>query len=122
VAPAAPAEALEPPPEPHAVQREALVRLRACRAEGRTRAIVVLATGLGETWLAAFDHAQLHAELGAGGGPCGICPWYPYVTGGGPCGICPWYPYVTGGSPCGICPWYPCVTGGGPCGTCPWYP
>jgi superfamily II DNA or RNA helicase/diadenosine tetraphosphate (Ap4A) HIT family hydrolase len=58
------AEALEPPPDPHDVQREALERLRACRAEGRTRAIVVLATGLGKTWLAAFDHAQLHAELG----------------------------------------------------------
>jgi superfamily II DNA or RNA helicase/diadenosine tetraphosphate (Ap4A) HIT family hydrolase/SOS-response transcriptional repressor LexA len=58
------AEPLEPPPEPHDVQREALARLRACRAEGRTRAIVVLATGLGKTWLAAFDHAQLHAELG----------------------------------------------------------
>jgi superfamily II DNA or RNA helicase len=26
---------------------------------------VVLATGLGKTWLAAFDHQQLHAELGA---------------------------------------------------------
>jgi len=57
------AEALEPPPEPHDVQREALERLRACRAEGRKRAIAVLATGLGKTWLAAFDHAQLHAEL-----------------------------------------------------------
>jgi superfamily II DNA or RNA helicase/diadenosine tetraphosphate (Ap4A) HIT family hydrolase/SOS-response transcriptional repressor LexA len=59
-----PAEVLEPPPPPHPVQLEALARLRACRAEGRTRAIVVLATGLGKTWLAAFDHAQLAAELG----------------------------------------------------------
>jgi superfamily II DNA or RNA helicase/diadenosine tetraphosphate (Ap4A) HIT family hydrolase/SOS-response transcriptional repressor LexA len=58
------AEALEPPPAPHEVQREALERLRACRAEGRKRAIVVLATGLGKTWLAAFDHAQLQEELG----------------------------------------------------------
>jgi superfamily II DNA or RNA helicase/diadenosine tetraphosphate (Ap4A) HIT family hydrolase/SOS-response transcriptional repressor LexA len=58
------AEALELPPEPHEVQREALERLRGCRAEGRTRAIVVLATGLGKTWLAAFDHAQLQRELG----------------------------------------------------------
>jgi superfamily II DNA or RNA helicase/diadenosine tetraphosphate (Ap4A) HIT family hydrolase/SOS-response transcriptional repressor LexA len=58
------AEALEPPPEPHDVQHEALERLRACRAEGRKRAIVVLATGLGKTWLAAFDHAQLQADLG----------------------------------------------------------
>ena len=58
------AETLEPPPEPHEVQSEALVRLRACRADGRKRALVVLATGLGKTWLAAFDHAQLQVELG----------------------------------------------------------
>jgi len=58
------AELLDPPPEPHEVQRAALERLRARGAEGRTRAIVVLATGLGKTWLAAFDHAQLARELG----------------------------------------------------------
>lgn len=58
------AETLEPPPEPHEAQREALARLQACRTEGRTRALVVLAMGLGKTWLAAFDHAQLQAELG----------------------------------------------------------
>ncbi len=58
------AEPLEDPPAPHEVQLAALERLRACRAEGRTRAIVVLATGLGKTWLAAFDHAQLARELG----------------------------------------------------------
>lgn len=58
------AETLEQPPAPHEVQREALERLRACRAEGRKRAIIVLATGLGKTWLAAFDHAQLQEELG----------------------------------------------------------
>ena len=58
------AEPLELPPEPHAVQLAALEQLRACRAEGRTRAVVVLATGLGKTWLAAFDHAQLARELG----------------------------------------------------------
>lgn len=57
------AEALAAPPQPHEVQREALERLRECRAAGRRRAVVVLATGLGKTWLAAFDHAQLHAEL-----------------------------------------------------------
>lgn len=54
----------ESPPEPHDAQLEALERLRACREQGRRRAIVVLATGLGKTWLAAFDHAQLHVELG----------------------------------------------------------
>lgn len=58
------AESLELPPQPHEVQLDALERLRACRAEGRKRAIVVLATGLGKTWLAAFDHAQLERELG----------------------------------------------------------
>jgi superfamily II DNA or RNA helicase/diadenosine tetraphosphate (Ap4A) HIT family hydrolase/SOS-response transcriptional repressor LexA len=58
------AEVLELPPDPHEVQREALERLRVCRTEGRKRAIVVLATGLGKTWLAAFDHAQLQQELG----------------------------------------------------------
>ncbi len=58
------AEPLETPPEPHEVQREALAALRAAREEGRRRAIVVLATGLGKTWLAAFDFAQLRAELG----------------------------------------------------------
>ena len=57
------AEPLEDPPAPHEVQLAALERLAACRAEGRTRAIVVLATGLGKTWLAAFDHAQLARKL-----------------------------------------------------------
>ncbi|MDB4958194.1 MAG: ATP-dependent helicase YejH [Myxococcales bacterium] len=57
-------DAIEPPPAPHDVQIEALARLRACRGEGRKRAIVVLATGLGKTWLAAFDHAQLQVEIG----------------------------------------------------------
>jgi diadenosine tetraphosphate (Ap4A) HIT family hydrolase len=57
-------EALEPAPEPHKVQVEALAALRACRVSGRGRAIVVLATGLGKTWLAAFDFGQLAEELG----------------------------------------------------------
>ncbi len=42
-------------PAPHAIQREALDALAAARAERRGRALVVLATGLGKTWLAAFD-------------------------------------------------------------------
>lgn len=58
-------EPVEAIPEPHDVQREALVKLRECREEGRSRALVVLATGLGKTWLAAFDYRQLRAELGA---------------------------------------------------------
>jgi superfamily II DNA or RNA helicase/diadenosine tetraphosphate (Ap4A) HIT family hydrolase/HKD family nuclease len=49
---------------PHEVQTEALAALRAARFEGRRRAIVVLATGLGKTWLAAFDYRQLWDELG----------------------------------------------------------
>jgi superfamily II DNA or RNA helicase/diadenosine tetraphosphate (Ap4A) HIT family hydrolase/SOS-response transcriptional repressor LexA len=58
------AEYLEPPPFPHKVQLEALAALRACRTSGRKRAIVVLATGLGKTWLAAFDFAQLAETIG----------------------------------------------------------
>jgi superfamily II DNA or RNA helicase/diadenosine tetraphosphate (Ap4A) HIT family hydrolase/HKD family nuclease len=44
-----------PPPEPHEVQREALAALQRTRVEGNTAGLVVLATGLGKTWLAAFD-------------------------------------------------------------------
>src|SRR6185436_15654653 len=58
------ADPLDDPPAPHEVQRAALERLAACRDEDRKRAIVVLATGLGKTWLAAFDHAQLARKLG----------------------------------------------------------
>ena len=51
------------PPTPHEVQREALEALAAARAEGRARALVVFATGLGKTWLAAFDYKALAARL-----------------------------------------------------------
>ncbi len=44
-----------PPPEPHDVQREALAALERTRADGNAAGLVVLATGLGKTWLAAFD-------------------------------------------------------------------
>jgi superfamily II DNA or RNA helicase len=44
-----------PPPEPHEVQREALAALERTRSEGNAAGLVVLATGLGKTWLAAFD-------------------------------------------------------------------
>jgi superfamily II DNA or RNA helicase/HKD family nuclease/diadenosine tetraphosphate (Ap4A) HIT family hydrolase len=43
------------PPEPHEVQQDALAALEATRAEGYTAGLVVLATGLGKTWLSAFD-------------------------------------------------------------------
>jgi superfamily II DNA or RNA helicase/diadenosine tetraphosphate (Ap4A) HIT family hydrolase/HKD family nuclease len=52
--PAAP-EPREAPPEPHSVQREALAELKKTRAEGHKRGLVVLATGLGKTYLSAFD-------------------------------------------------------------------
>lgn len=47
-----------PPPEPHAIQREALQALQATRQGGNQAGLVVLATGLGKTWLAAFDSAD----------------------------------------------------------------
>ena len=52
----------EPPPTPSKVQREALQALGASRAEGYLRGLVVLATGLGKTWLAAFDVKQMGAR------------------------------------------------------------
>ncbi len=42
-------------PQPHAVQAEALAALTATRANGYGAGLVVLATGLGKTYLAAFD-------------------------------------------------------------------
>ncbi len=44
-----------PPPKPHGIQEEALRALRATRDEGNRAGLVVLATGLGKTWLSAFD-------------------------------------------------------------------
>ena len=52
----------ELPPEPTPVQTEALFALSETRDEGFRRGLVVLATGLGKTWLAAFDAAQLGAR------------------------------------------------------------
>lgn len=40
---------------PHSVQQEALAALATTRAAGNTAGLVVLATGLGKTWLSAFD-------------------------------------------------------------------
>lgn len=42
-------------PKPHFVQREALTALDATRNDGNRAGLVVLATGLGKTWLSAFD-------------------------------------------------------------------
>lgn len=47
-----------PIPIPHALQTEALEALEATRADGFTAGLVVLATGLGKTWLAAFDSSR----------------------------------------------------------------
>ncbi|MGM0577137.1 MAG: DUF3427 domain-containing protein [Myxococcota bacterium] len=49
----------EPPPEPHGVQTEVLKRLAQTREDGHGRGLVVMATGLGKTYLSAFDFAQL---------------------------------------------------------------
>jgi HKD family nuclease len=54
-------------PAPHDVQIEALAALARSREEDhRRRAVVVLATGLGKTWLAAFD-AAAYARANMGG-------------------------------------------------------
>ena len=47
---------------PTSVQQEALAALNQSREEGYRRGLVVLATGLGKTWLAAFDSIQCHAQ------------------------------------------------------------
>ena len=56
------AELPEPPPKPHDVQKEALAALERTRAEGARAGLVVLATGLGKTWLSAFDSQRPEFE------------------------------------------------------------
>lgn len=46
------------PPVPHSVQEEALRALQDTRQAGNQAGLVVLATGLGKTWLSAFDSAS----------------------------------------------------------------
>lgn len=48
----------ESPIAPWSVQREALASLEATRLEGHRAGLVVMATGLGKTWLAAFDSTR----------------------------------------------------------------
>lgn len=43
------------PPTPHGIQQQALQALEATRRAGNSAGLVVLATGLGKTWLSAFD-------------------------------------------------------------------
>jgi HKD family nuclease/diadenosine tetraphosphate (Ap4A) HIT family hydrolase len=61
------AEVLDEPapiiPTPHTIQREALRLLNETRAQDRRAGLVVLATGLGKTWLSAFDSAPFHRVL-----------------------------------------------------------
>src|SRR5207302_9701080 len=45
-------------PEPRPIQREALDALEQTRLAGFVAGLVVMATGLGKTWLAAFDTAR----------------------------------------------------------------
>ncbi len=52
----------EAPPEPSTVQHDALEALAASRDAGYRRGLVVLATGLGKTWLAAFDAVRMGAR------------------------------------------------------------
>jgi superfamily II DNA or RNA helicase/SAM-dependent methyltransferase len=52
----------DPPPEPTPVQADALLALAETRDVGFRRGLVVLATGLGKTWLAAFDTEQVGAR------------------------------------------------------------
>ena len=49
------AEPALPEPTPHMIQVRALAALQETRAAGFTAGLVVLATGLGKTWLSAFD-------------------------------------------------------------------
>jgi superfamily II DNA or RNA helicase len=48
-----------PPATPTEIQAEALLALHETREAGHRRGLVVLATGLGKTWLAAFDAQQM---------------------------------------------------------------
>lgn len=52
----------EPPPHPTIVQQQALSALSESRSENYRRGLVVLATGLGKTWLAAFDTQAVGAR------------------------------------------------------------
>ena len=58
-----PATDLTELPKPHEVQSEALAALNAGRLEGHRAGLVVLATGLGKTWLAAFDSDRFERVL-----------------------------------------------------------
>ena len=50
-------------PRAHAIQEQALQALRSARKQGKDRGLVVLATGLGKTWLSAFDSEDFSRVL-----------------------------------------------------------
>ncbi|MEZ5560630.1 MAG: DUF3427 domain-containing protein [Pseudomonadales bacterium] len=56
-------EPIAPPVKPHGIQQEALDALTATRQAGNSAGLVVLATGLGKTWLSAFDSAAYKRVL-----------------------------------------------------------
>jgi superfamily II DNA or RNA helicase/diadenosine tetraphosphate (Ap4A) HIT family hydrolase/HKD family nuclease/SOS-response transcriptional repressor LexA len=60
-----PPEAIDPRsvPEPRPWQRDALEALAALRRRGDRRALVAVATGMGKTWLAAFDAQQFGQSI-----------------------------------------------------------
>jgi len=58
--------ATEPPlliPHPHSIQVEALKNLTETRIAGKRAGLIVLATGLGKTWLSAFDSGSFKRVL-----------------------------------------------------------
>lgn len=52
-----------PPPKPHGAQIEALYELQKTRLEGFNKGLVIAATGIGKTYLAAFDSQSFHKVL-----------------------------------------------------------
>ena len=50
-------------PTPHEIQLEALQKLQQARTGGANKGLVVLATGLGKTWLSAFDSVNFDRVL-----------------------------------------------------------
>ena len=48
---------------PHVIQQEALASLDATRRLGKTKGLVVMATGLGKTYLAAFDARRIGGRI-----------------------------------------------------------
>lgn len=50
-------------PEPHDIQQRALEALKLTRESGHRAGLVVLATGLGKTWLSAFDSVDFDRVL-----------------------------------------------------------